>query len=140
MSVRAYSPFAVTMLLSLFLATTVAGADASWDSFNDCTSQAGVKNSDLKECGVAYVSREDAKLNEVWKIAFGVAGPLTKSDLLDEQRAWISYKEKACNFFYNGEQGREGQVLHIFACKAAVIDQRIKELEAYRACWADGTC
>lgn len=128
--------FAAAMLLFM----TAAGADTSWDSFNDCTGKSGATNADWQKCGVDYVAREDKKLNTSWKKAFDAAGPLTKTDLLEEQRAWISYKEKACNFFSNGEQGREGQVLHIFSCKAAVIDQRIKELEDYRECWAEGAC
>jgi uncharacterized protein YecT (DUF1311 family) len=140
MNLRRYNSIAAATMLSFSLVAAVANADASWNQFDDCTTKVGAKNRDLQECGAQFVAREGTKLNEVWKKAFDVAGPLTKADLLEEQRAWISYKEKACNFFYNGEQGREGQLLHIFTCRAAVIDQRIKELESYRACLVEGAC
>ncbi len=55
----------------------------------------------------------------------------TRSDLLQEQRGWIAFKDKACLFYANGDSGREGSVLGFPSCRAALIAGRTKELEGY---------
>ncbi|KAA3506309.1 lysozyme inhibitor LprI family protein, partial [Agrobacterium rosae] len=53
-----------------------------------------------------------------------------KEHLLIEQRLWNAYKDSSCNF-YNSDFGREGQVIHFPACRASVIERRIKDLENF---------
>jgi uncharacterized protein YecT (DUF1311 family) len=48
--------------------------------------------------------------------------------LLREQRAWITYKDSACQFFTSDEFGREGIVLHFGQCKAQIIADRVGAL------------
>lgn len=131
---------AMAMVLLFSAVPIIANADSSQDSYHDCMDKGGVSNFEWQKCGADYVSREDTKLNIVWKRAVATASSQTKSDLLEEQRAWLSYKDEACKFFTNGEFGREGQVIHFFACKAEIINKRTRELEAYTACWTDGVC
>lgn len=62
---------------------------------------------------------------------YGQADGQTKTDLLAEQRLWNSYKESSCNFYANGDWGREGQVLSYPSCRASVIEARTKQLQEY---------
>jgi uncharacterized protein YecT (DUF1311 family) len=88
-----------------------------------------VSNPDFSACGSALLDRRDAELNRVWKEAIKELDPAVKTALLDEQRAWIAYKDKSCLTWTTGFYGREGQVIHFYACRAAVIDTRITALE-----------
>lgn len=117
-------------MLFVVLAEHPAWADAL---HSKCIEDSDGTNSAWNACGYAWQDRADRKLNEVWKSIYKKAGGQTKSDLLAEQRAWIAYKEKSCNFLRNGEWGREGEVLHYHVCRAQVIEYRIKELQSYEA-------
>ena len=55
-----------------------------------------------------------------------------KSALLTEQRLWIAYKDRSCQWWLN-ERGREGQVIHYPLCRAAVIENRIQILASLEA-------
>lgn len=113
-------------LLPFFLAAP-AMADEAYDKCIDTTSS----NTEWAECGAALLKREDDRLNVVWKRVYAIPDEKTRADLLAEQRSWNAYKEKSCLLFANGEWGREGQVLHYPACRAEVIAERTKALQAY---------
>lgn len=82
------------------------------------------------------MQRVDRQLNAVWKIVLSSYDgeknvDVIKKSLVDEQRAWIRYKEDICDIFYSGYFGREGQVLHSFACDGKLIEDRINELRRF---------
>ena len=54
-------------------------------------------------------------------------------DLLEEQRAWIAFKEASCRFYASGSFGREGQVLSVPVRRAGIIAQRTATLEGYES-------
>lgn len=113
-----------------FVMAIAASANAD-DKYDKCMSGA-MTNRDFGEFGGAFIDREDAKLNATWKKLYGGAVPeQTKKDLLAEQRLWIAFRESACQFYANGDWGREGQVIGAPACIARVIARRTKELEGY---------
>ena len=101
-----------------------AKADAPYDA---CMAKA-VTNPDYGQCGAALVAREDKRLNTVWTRVYAKLEPAQKAELLDEQRAWIAYKDKSCGYWLEGN-GREGQVIHYPACRAEVIADRRAFLE-----------
>ena len=119
--------FPLLALLISFVAQP-AWADATYDK---CIENSDSTNPSWNVCGGQWEERADRKLNEVWQSLYKNADGQTKNDLLAEQRAWNSYKEKSCNYLRNGEWGREGQVLHYPICRAKVIEYRITELQSY---------
>ncbi len=112
----------------LMVPVSVASADALYDK---CMNAADGTNPAFAKCGGDWVTRADTKLNEVWKQLYSDREEQTKKDLLAEQRLWNAYKEESCKFLSNGDFGREGQVVHFPACRAEVIEARIKQLEHY---------
>jgi uncharacterized protein YecT (DUF1311 family) len=118
------------MLIAGFLLLGASGAAFADDAYDKCV-DAGSTNTAWGECGGAFMKREDDKLNATWKRVYALTSDQTKTDLLDEQRAWVKFRESACKFYANGERGREGQVLSYPACVAGVISDRTKALEAY---------
>ena len=45
--------------------------------------------------------------------------------------AWLRFRDVACEFYNNGDLGREGQVLSYPVCKAQVYADRSRILESY---------
>ena len=113
------------MFLTLALAASLALAD---DGYDKCMETA-VTNPDFAACGTQLLERRDAELNRVWKEAVADLDDPTKAALLAEQRRWIAYRDKSCVYWTTGAFGREGQTVHFYTCRAAVIDARIAYLE-----------
>jgi uncharacterized protein YecT (DUF1311 family) len=120
-------PLALALLLSL-CAAVPAPAD---DLYDKCIEESDGTNLEWSRCGGAFIDREDARLNATWKRVLALTSDQTKKDLLAEQRAWNTFKERSCRFYANGEWGREGTVVHFLLCRAAVIADRVKALEFY---------
>ena len=82
-------------------------------------------------CGEDYLKQIDVQLTIAWKKALGSLGDKeARTPLLEEQRAWIKFKDASCWFYANGTFGREGQVLHFFGCRGAIIKARIADLNS----------
>lgn len=120
----------------LFLACSLllfAGAASADEEYDRCIGESDGSNQAWAKCGHDWIAREDAKLNETWlRLLQGKTGK-TAEDLRAEQRAWNAFKELSCQFYANGEYGREGQVLEFPACRARVIARRTAELDAYES-------
>lgn len=109
--------------------TTIAHADAR---YQNCISQSDSTNAAWSACGVDYLDRLDATLNETWQTVFPQLTNQGQVSLRAEQRAWNTFKELSCLHLANGDFGREGQVLDFPACRAEIIAQRIDYLDALR--------
>jgi uncharacterized protein YecT (DUF1311 family) len=121
----------VSLTVGVLVALSVpAAAD---EAYRRCIDNSNGTNPAWAACGGEWVAREDAKLSAAWKRLLATSGPAVRKDLLDEQRAWNAFKEKSCRFYDNGAFGREGQVLHFPACRAALIAQRSATLDGYGA-------
>jgi len=96
----------------------------------DCIEHSDGTNTAWAICGGAEVERQEQRLNAAWKRVSPMLDPQSRADLLVEQRAWISFKDKSCLYLANGQRGRQGQVLEFPACRAAVIAERADELES----------
>ncbi|MFD2252538.1 uncharacterized protein YecT (DUF1311 family) [Pseudochelatococcus lubricantis] len=125
---KRFSGLALSAIAFLVAASGSALADAAYDQ---CIAKADGTNTAWAQCGGDWVAREDAKLNKVWHQVYGQTDGQTKTDLLAEQRLWNAYKESSCNFYANGDWGREGQVLNFSECRAKVIAARTGELQEY---------
>jgi len=97
-------------------------------TYDRCMAKA-VTNPDYGICGAGRTDADDVLLNEVWRGVFAPMDGAAKEALLDEQRAWIAYKDKSCLWWLEG-QGREGQVIHFPQCRSTVIEDRILDLTA----------
>lgn len=119
-----------TLLAPLGLAAgLLLAAPAHADPDYDKCMESAVTNPDFSACGSAMLDRREAALNAVWKAAYADLDADAKKALLDEQRAWIAFKDKSCAAWTTGYFGREGQVIHFYTCRGAVIDERIDYLE-----------
>ena len=107
-----------------------ARADPAYDR---CIEQSDGSNPAWGACGGAWITREDARLNATWRRVYPMLEGDAAKALLQEQRAWIAYKDASCAFYATGDYGREGQVLHYPMCRAQVIAARTRDLEEVAA-------
>lgn len=111
------------------LAALPARAD---DAYDKCIKDSDGTNTAWDQCGGDWMARADKALNDAWKkVHSEITDDATSKALLDEQRAWNTYKEKSCLFYASGYFGREGEVLSYPACRAEVIEARTSDLKAY---------
>jgi uncharacterized protein YecT (DUF1311 family) len=114
--------------LAAVTGVTLAAPAYADDAYDKCMDDART-NPDFSMCGSAMLDRREAELNRAWKEAYTDLDPAVKKALLDEQRAWIVYKDKSCLTWTTGFYGREGQVIGFYTCRRDVIDARITDLE-----------
>lgn len=114
----------------VFLILSVSHAFAD-DAYDRCVKESDSTSVAFQQCGVEWILREERRLNEVWKAVYAVAIGRTRADLLNEQRAWIVYKDKSCEFYANSDYGSQGRVLNYPNCRARVLGQRTKELAEF---------
>ena len=112
------------MAASMFLAAP-ASADPQYDSCAE-----GAADARVRACGDAWIQREDRRLNDAWREFISFLDGRERELALEEQRAWIRFKDQSCNFFTTGQYGTWGRDSNFPRCRAAVIASRVAELEA----------
>jgi uncharacterized protein YecT (DUF1311 family) len=115
------------MITGLLVLASAASASAD-NAYSKCIDKTST-NPEWQECGEVYLKRLDDTLNTSWKKAYASLEGESRAQLLEEQRAWIKFKETSCRFYANGSFGREGEVLHFYGCKAEVLKARISDLD-----------
>ena len=95
-------------------------------------------NVDWSACSNAEIDLQEKILKKVWKNVSKEMKTYSNDAfvaLLDEQRAWIKYKDSACTYYTSRTDddtptfGREGMVLHYGACVASIIAERVEYLK-----------
>lgn len=71
------------------------------------------------------------KFEATWNALIEGQEGRTRDDLLAEHRAGLLSSDVACEFYNNGDLGREGQVLSYPACKAHLFADRTRVLGTY---------
>ena len=120
------------LLLMLALPAPVAAQDELSAADRSCLDEAS-SNRGFARCSQSIIDSEDARLNAVWRLTLASLGGSASERgglLLDEQRAWIAFREAACQHWLVPGSGREAQVLHGPLCIAGVIKDRADELVA----------
>ena len=126
------------VLVSFAAALAWTGPASADDGYSQCI-DATSTNPEWAECGAAYLKRLDEALNAAWKKTNASLDEQSRTDLLAEQRAWLKFLDSSCRFWANGSFGREGQVLHFYGCRAAIIQARIADLNGvYEQTHQDG--
>lgn len=116
-----------SMITGVLLATSAPSATEVWQQCIDSTTT----NVEWGGCGVNYLSDLDDELNAAWKKAnASLDDKQSRTQLLDEQRAWLKFRDASCQIFANGAFGREGQVLHFASCRGEILKARIADLNA----------
>jgi uncharacterized protein YecT (DUF1311 family) len=128
-------PRSLGLAIASGLALAATTAHARRDGAESCLDRA-MSNYEFAECTGSIVEASDQRLNTAWSRLFRLLGGRQSARgriLLQQQRAWLASKAKACAEYWAPDAGREDQVIHGPLCKAAFIDARTKDLnDRYR--------
>ncbi|WP_421846259.1 lysozyme inhibitor LprI family protein [Novosphingobium sp.] len=90
-------------------------------------------NYEIGQCSAVEVIKADQRMTAAWRKPLkDVGGSKTQTGqtLLVEQRAWIAFREKACQEYQNPDLGRDAQIVDGPMCVANIINDRAKDLES----------
>lgn len=89
-------------------ASAEARLDANHQALDTCIEGAGPDDLAIKDCYAALAIAEDARLYRNWTALMrAVGGPIKQvgAALQKEQRAWISFRDKACQNYLTADSG-----------------------------------
>ena len=79
-------------------------------------------------CEKGYLDLEERRLHDAEQKLLSLLPPASRADFQAEETAWRAYEAKACTFYFNGDWGRDGQVVQGPLCKIDVVTARTKVL------------
>ena len=109
---------------------TASAQDAALSpQFASCMDKSGGITIGMIECIGAETSRQDARLNRVYKKAMGeLESPERKKQLQTAQRAWIKFRDANCAYYYDPDGGSMARV-SANQCMLTSTANRAQEIE-----------
>ncbi|PPC94846.1 MAG: hypothetical protein CTY33_02870 [Methylotenera sp.] len=126
----------ILMFLTL-LFSMHANAELLSKQYSNCMEK-GSTNSEWSTCATKEIAFQEKALNNAWSEVAKEMKTYSQNafkSLLNEQRAWIKYKDEACQYYAATDDGgsptfgREGTALHYGLCKATIIAERVNYLK-----------
>jgi uncharacterized protein YecT (DUF1311 family) len=111
----------------VLVALAWAGPARADGAYSHCIERSS-GNLQQARCGEAYLWRLEVALNAAWKRTEAALNTRSRKELLEEQRAWLKFRDSSCLFWANGSFGRDGQVIRFFECRAAITAARVSDL------------
>lgn len=88
----------------------------------------------MNACAAKGFAAADAALNTAWKPAKSFADAIGRGDaLLDAQRAWLTYRDAACDVHASPFEGGSLQPLIYSTCMSELTTQRTQMLLEFNA-------
>jgi uncharacterized protein YecT (DUF1311 family) len=119
------------LLLSLFCIPQFAAAQdiGLTKQFSNCMDKSNGVTSNMIDCMAAESKRQDARLNKAYKELMDQIPAQRQKQLQIAQGAWVTYREKNCEFYYDPEGGTIAAV-NANDCFMSATATRAKELES----------
>lgn len=115
------------MRLAVFL-TLLPGTLAAQDW--DCSRPEMLPQQGINFCLHADWQAQDARLNAVYQRMLARLAPADQDTLREGQRAWITYRDKACAIEALQMEGGSGEAMLLYGCYARLTERRADDLEA----------
>jgi uncharacterized protein YecT (DUF1311 family) len=118
------------LLLSLCCVSHIACAEdiGFTKQYTVCMDKSDGVTSNMIDCIVAETKHQDARLNKVYKAFMAELSAERKKQLQTAQRAWITYRDANCNFYFDPDGGTIARV-NSNSCFMSETATRAKELE-----------
>lgn len=130
---RASLIFALVMILN----TESFAAASQKDGVPDCKNP--VTQLDMNMCASDAYKQADTTLNDLYsKKILALQSADTKKQFKTAQKAWLSFRDKSCEYEASPWEGGSGQPMIRLECLKKFTDQRIKDIELYLSCTQDG--
>ncbi len=97
--------------------------------FTKCMESSNGVTINMLECIDAETKRQDLRINKAYKTVMDQLSPERKKQLQQAQRAWITYRDANCQFYFDPDGGSLARV-GANDCFMSATATRSKELEA----------
>ena len=123
--------------ISLVLLNTTASAKDDTHINRECDN--GAPMLEINQCASFKFAEADAEMNELYKEKLATAkSAASKKRLRDAQRAWLTFRDKAC--LYEAKPEKESGSIwpfHQFGCMEFYTRRRILDFQVYLNCTTD---
>ena len=121
----------IILLLSLCCISQMTSAEkiGLTNQFTVCMDKSDGVTNNMLDCIEAETKRQDIRINKAYKEVMGELSPERKKQLQNAQRAWISYRDANCGFYFDPDGGTSARV-NSNSCFMTETASRSKELEA----------
>jgi uncharacterized protein YecT (DUF1311 family) len=128
-----------TMLVAIafVLLSTIAHAKEDTHINRDCDN--GAPMLEINQCAGLKSAEADTEMNGLYKEKMAAAkSPESKKRLREGQRAWLTFRDKAC-LYEAGVEKESGSSwpFHYFGCLEFYTRRRIQDLQLYLRCTTD---
>lgn len=93
-----------------------------------CTSRSGGITSNLSDCGHEELARQNARLDQAYRMAMSVLPADKKQSLQASQTLWVKFREADCGMYYSLTGGTM-DILEGMGCELSMTAQRAQSVE-----------
>ena len=98
--------------------------------YRDCFDEAR-DDSAMRACGDEWIAREETALNAAWRALLPLIDGDRRAALLEEQRAWVRFKDLSCAYLTD-YYGSMAPNVFFARCRARILAERTAELRRIR--------
>jgi len=99
----------------------------------DCTDIGSLPQQGINFCLAEEYAEWDAELNRVYRVVIAQLGPADEETLRVGQRAWITYRDNACDVEASAMRGGSGEAMLRYGCLARLTERRARDLANFAA-------
>jgi len=99
----------------------------------DCTDIGSLPQQGINFCLAEEYAEWDAELNRVFRVVIAQLGPADEETLRVGQRAWITYRDNACEVEASAMRGGSGEAMLRYGCLARLTERRARDLANFAA-------
>lgn len=99
----------------------------------DCRQINSLPQQGINACLAEEYARWDAELNRAYQAVIAQLGPRDEETLRVGQRAWITYRDNACDVEASAMRGGSGEAMLRYGCLARLTERRARDLAAFAA-------
>ena len=124
------------MRFAFFAAALLLAASPAFAADDDCDRN-NQSQMAMNQCAGGDAANADAALNKIYKQLTAKLDAKEKTALRDAQRAWISFRDKECEYQTAGDEGGSIRPMELAACAKSMTEARSKTLAHDLACASD---
>lgn len=131
------SKLALAVALLVGVTTSATASDEMFDqarlsrAYHQCLGR-DPSNSDIGQCIEAERERQEARLNEAYRMVMARLAPPRRVALRASERAWVRSRQGECDRVYREMEGGTGDGIALDTCMSVRAAERTARLEALR--------
>ena len=84
----------------------------------------------MRDCQSEKLARQDKRLNQVYRALMRKASEKQASELREDQRAWLAYRDATCKLLHTFGTGGTIDLINAGSCEVDILTRRVGFLES----------